>query len=92
MKLTTPPTASAPYTAEAPPEITSTRWIADDGNRVRIDDHRRVDRHRAPAVDEHEVPVRAEAAQADRRCADRVGGRLLHVARRELRDGGHELR
>ena len=31
MKLTTPPTASAPYTAEAPPEITSTRWMAPEG-------------------------------------------------------------
>ena len=31
MKLTTPPTASAPYTADAPPVISSTRWIAAAG-------------------------------------------------------------
>ncbi len=31
MKLTTPPTASAPYTADAPPEMTSTREMADEG-------------------------------------------------------------
>jgi hypothetical protein len=31
MKLTTPATASAPYTDEAPPVMTSTRWIAAAG-------------------------------------------------------------
>ncbi len=31
MKFTTPPTASAPYTAEAPPVITSTRSIRAEG-------------------------------------------------------------
>ena len=31
MKLTTPATASAPYTDDAPPVITSTRSIAADG-------------------------------------------------------------
>ena len=62
------------------------------GNRVGVDDHGGVDRHGATTVDQHEVTVRAEAAQTDRRYADRVRGRLLHVRRRELRDGGRELR
>ena len=61
-------------------------------NRIRVDDHRRIDRHRALTVDENEVSIRTEAAQADRRCADRVGGRLLRIERRELRDGRNELR
>ncbi len=31
MKFVTPPTASAPYTAEAPPVIVSTRWTSAEG-------------------------------------------------------------
>src|SRR3954449_11638527 len=34
MKLTTPATASAPYTDEAPPVRTSTRLISDDGMKL----------------------------------------------------------
>ena len=35
MKLTTPATASAPYTDEAPPVSTSARLISDDGMKLR---------------------------------------------------------
>ena len=62
------------------------------GNRVGVDHHGGIDRHGATTVDQHEVTVRTEAAQTDRRYTDRVRGRLLHVRRRELRDGGRELR
>ena len=34
MKLTTPPTASEPYEAEAPPVTTSTRWTSSCGKRL----------------------------------------------------------
>jgi hypothetical protein len=61
-------------------------------NRVRVDDHRRVDRHAALAVDEHQVAVRAEAAQAQRAGTDRVIRGLLDVGRRELRERWNELR
>ena len=54
---------------------------------VRVDKHLRVERLRALAVDQHEVTIRTEAAQADERSADTVLSRVLNVGGRELGDG-----
>ena len=68
MKLTTPATASAPYTDDAPPVSTSTRLISDDGMRLRSAAWAgavRVARRHAAAVDQRQGPLRAEIAKVD---------------------------
>ena len=65
-------------------------------DRVQVDGHRRVDGHRTIAVEQHEVAIRAEAAQAQHRGArchrrareDELAVLDLRVTRRR----GHELR
>ncbi len=66
----------------------------DGGRRNRVDADRaeRVHWHAAAAIDQNEVTVRAEAAQAQGRRTRSVRRARLHVRGRERRDGRHELR
>ena len=71
-KLTTPATASAPYTAEAPPVSTSTRsiraagiWLMSAGWRCARNTAGTAGLQ-ALAVDQHQGALRTQAAQADR--------------------------
>ena len=91
MKFTTPAMASAPYTAEAPPVIVSTRSIAADGIELVSTSSAAFAGWRAAAVDQHEGAVRADAAQVQAADAER-GRRAGLDALIELRAFGHELR
>ena len=90
MKLTTPATASAPYTDDAPPVRTSTRLISADGMTFRSAARLgavRVARHQATAVDENQRALRTEVAKVDvggTRCTVRNARSLSGPDRRQL--------
>ena len=90
MKLTTPATASAPYTDEAPPVSTSTRLISDDGMKLRSAAWVvlfGIARHQAAAVDQRQGALRAEVAKIDFGGAGRAVGHargLRGADRRQL--------
>ena len=68
MKLTTPATASAPYTDDAPPVSTSTRLSSDAGMMLMSPAWRRavrIARREAAAVDQRQRALRAEVAKVD---------------------------
>ncbi len=86
--MTTPDTASAPYTDEAPPVTISTRCSAADGITGRIHEHAAVHRHEPLAIHQHEIAIGTEATQAHVRRADGIAGGELDVARVVLGGGG----
>ena len=89
MKLTTPATASAPYTDEAPPVSTSTRLTSAEGMKLMsATGDARIARLQPAAVDQHQRAGRAEAAQIDRRGAGRAVGNVRALA---ANDCGSEL-
>ena len=68
MKLTTPATASAPYTDDAPPVRTSARWISDAGMTLRSADWFVLFGSpgiEAAAIDENQRALRTEVAKVD---------------------------
>ena len=86
MKLTTPATASEPYTADAPPVSTSTRSISGAG--IWLMSARRAERaarRQTAAVDQHQRAVRAEVAQVERRGARRAVRDVAALVREGLR-------
>ena len=91
MKLTTPAMASGPYTAEAPPVMTSTPWIAAAGMvLMSTTSSAFAGCGRRPST-QHEIAVRAEAAQVQGRGAGRLRGTCLSAGN-ELVAAGYELR
>jgi hypothetical protein len=85
MKFTTPAMASGPYTAEAPPVMTSTFSMAAAGIVLMS--------MASVASDgcQHQVTIRPETTQVQC-CRARVAGRAALNAGSELRVDGHELR
>ena len=83
MKFTTPATASAPYTAEAPPVSTSTRSISAAGIWLMSEKLRPPTAEPGPrrlTVDEHQGALRTQAAQVNgRRAVRAVGGGRVHA-------------
>ena len=90
MKFTTPPTASAPYTDEAPPVSSSTRSTSAVGTMLMSEAKRcravlRITGAEAAAVDQHQRAVGAEAAQVDGRGAVGAVGDIRALRREHLR-------
>ena len=86
MKFTTPDIASEPYTADAPPVMVCTLDENRIGNEIDVDVAEDVRERQSPAIEQHQIAIRAERMQVHGGVAARALSAVARGARRcELR-------